>query len=83
MYTDGKPIPRTQYVMEVQSDTGWTVIRRGWESDGAGLFEFCTDAVAPGGRIAISLVNRGTPLGRIELSLEPEPLTVIPIKLRR
>jgi hypothetical protein len=89
MYTDGRPIPRTQYVMEVKgtpatfSDTGWTVIRRGWESDGAGLFEFCTDAVAPGGRIAISLLNRGTPLGRIELSLEPEPLTVIPIKLRR
>jgi hypothetical protein len=89
MYSDGTPIPQTQYVIEAKgtpatfSDTGWTVIRRGWESDGAGLFEFCTDAVSPGDRIAISLMNRRTPLGRIELSLEPEPLSVIPIKLRR
>lgn len=82
MTTDGRPLPGIRYEIFAKGDTALTVLRRGWETDGAGLFEFCTDAVAPGSRIAIALARGREELGRMELSLDPEPLTVIPIKLR-
>ncbi|HVZ49492.1 MAG TPA: carboxypeptidase-like regulatory domain-containing protein [Gemmatimonadaceae bacterium] len=80
-----QPVADVEYVVEIASPasrTGWAQVARGRTHED-GLLQVCTDAAAPGQRIAVTLRRGGTTLGRLEQDLAADPLTIIPLILKR